>query len=142
MTTKDYIREFNKRIKIVEGRKWMLPIVSTSLSEQSRRLYQDGKNGSNVGIGTYSEAYKKRRQKKGLPSSKVVLRFTNKLQSDFNNSIIKTKLGFATGVKAKDNGDKVGWLADLYGKVLWLLTKKEKAEYRKRVKSAVTKILS
>ena len=142
MTTDQYIKEFNKRVKIVEGRKWMLPIVSTSLSEQSRRLFHDGIYPNGHPIGTYSDSYMKLRQKRFGSSRKVILRFTNQLQSDFNNGlkvksgIKKTDLGFATGVKNKHNGQtKFHSLADrVWSKNCGASPKKEETDFKKRMR--------
>jgi hypothetical protein len=149
-STTDYIREFNKRVTILEQRKWMFPIVSTTHDEQLERLFEKGIKGNNRQIGQYkSEEYKKQRKKRGRQTSFVDLKFTNELQQDFGNSITPTKTGFITGVKKKGksksgatNGQKVDFLKDRYGDELWKITPKETKQYQSRMKKAINKILS
>jgi hypothetical protein len=143
VNTKDYIKEFEKRVKAVEDPAFMFDIVSSTHAKQVHRIHTEGKNGNGVAIGSYeNEPYKKKRRKKGLPTSTVILKFTNQLQSDFANGLLKTKTGFVTGVKNPTNSKKVEGMVDLYGDETYKLTKDEKKELNNRLRRKLIKALS
>lgn len=111
---------FEKLINDLENNKCVEVAAIALLEEMKRRIFVDGYNASESEIGSYvSDWYKRERQKRGLQTGYVDLKFTGKLEKDF--TLIKRNgkvfgFGFVTDRSAAlaDN------LENRYGKVFEL----------------------
>lgn len=91
------------------------------------------KNGKSHKTG-YFDSYKAFRGAIGRETSFVNLRLTENLKFDFTNSLTLDGSFYLTGVKKKENADKVNGLADKYGNVTFMLTDNEREIYNQSVK--------
>lgn len=94
------------------------------------------KNGKKHKTG-YFDSYKAFRNVIGRESSFVNLRLTNNLNFDFTNSLTLDGGLYVTGVKRKENSDKVDGLRKKYGDDTFKLTLGEKELFVKAVEKRI-----
>jgi hypothetical protein len=99
------------------------------------------KNGKKHKTG-YFDSYKAFRNVIGRESSFVNLRLTNNLNFDFVNSLELDGRYYVTGVKRKENSDKVDGLRKKYGEETFKLTLEEKELFVKAVEKRIDDTLN
>ena len=110
-------RSLLKAKSIVDGEQKdkLLRTLATSLAPDIRhRIHVEGKKADGSDIGEYSNAYLKKRIKKGrLEGKRKVLSFTRQMENDLflldNKDPIKTTEGYGLGFKNSLNSDKAKW---------------------------------
>jgi len=112
---------------MILGSKFLRPILLTIHQQVTQRIFDEGRDAKGQPIGVYSQAYIKRRQRKGLGSSpKVVLEFTGQMRNDF--SLVEEGEAIGSGFKNPFNADKAGWVEGTYNKEIFNLTLGEVVE--------------
>ena len=130
------------KLKSLQDPKNINPVLLTVHQQVKRRIHDRGRAANNSRIGSYSDGYLKKRQKKGLGSNKkVILEFTGQMRRDF----VPIKLGqyvVGSGFNNPENFKKARWVEETYGKVIYALTKKETNLLTSLLQKRADKILS
>ena len=116
-------------------------IATSMLVVTADRIFDKGKDASNLDIGKYSKEYLKQRRKQGYPSStKVILQATRQMANDW--SVIQTGKQLGLGFKNSANADKSEWVEATYEKDIFKHTENEKQAINKLVEKEVKKIIN
>ena len=116
-------------------------IATSMLAVTADRIFDKGKDASNLDIGTYSKEYLKQRRKQGYPNStKVILQATRQMDNDW--SVIQTGKQLGLGFKNSANADKSEWVETTYKKDIFKHTENEKQAINKLVDKEVKKIIN
>ena len=116
-------------------------IATSMLAVTADRIFDKGKDASNIQIGTYSKGYLKQRRKDGYPSStKVILQATRQMVNDW--SVIQSGKQLGLGFKNSANADKSEWVEATYKKDIFKHTENEKTLINKIVDKEVKKIIN
>jgi len=131
LTTKEYIREIDKRLNKID--KTVGLCISGTTAKQSLRIFVSGQRSGGGKIGQYQNArYKELRSKKGRQTGFVDLRFTSLLKADFETSLTRSdKSTWIVGIKSQFNTEKYNNLLELYGEDVWLLSRSERQQLNK-----------
>lgn len=99
--------------------------VAVAMMPQIReRIHVEGKNSNDQQIGTYSNEYLKRRQKKfnRTSDSDVIASLTRQLENSY--VVAADDKGYTIGVATPLSAEKIKWLEERYG-TIWNLTQNE-----------------
>ena len=131
-----------KRLQILaKTNRAELAMASDMLVITNDRIFTNGLDANGSGIGTYSAAYIKQRQKDNYPnSSKVILQATTQMVNDF--SVINNGKQLGLGFKNSFNAEKSEWVESTYKKDIFSSTKNEASTAVKLFDEQVTRILN
>lgn len=120
----------------------------TALAVSKRRIFDEGRNSSGAGIGTYSPSYLRIRAKRGFSGGRVILTLTDQLRVDYTLVAIANGygLGFTGGAAGTNSSnatssDKARYAEDRYGSI-FALTNDELQLVQRIVQNRVNKILN
>jgi hypothetical protein len=125
----------------VGKKEFLVPILNTVHQQVVKRIFDDGKDAQGAQIGTYSEPYIKRRQRKGLgANSKVNLEFTGQMRNDF--LIVEEGDKVGSGFLNRFNYDKSKWVEATYGKEIFNLTKDEEELLSRLINQGIQNLIA
>jgi hypothetical protein len=111
------------------------------LAVTANRIFEQGKDGNNSDIGTYSAAYIKQRQRKNWPSStKVILQATRQMVNDW--SLIVDGNSWGLGFKNSVNFEKATYVESTYKKDIFAHTDAEVTQFTTLFQNEVNRILN
>lgn len=145
MTTKDYIKKLDQRIKEVSfANKNIYLCVADAHADYVRRIFVEGKRADGGFIGAYTnEPYKKKRQKKGRQTRYVDLRLEGRLETDLANSLQKrSNFVVVNGVTNRENALKVEGQSERYGKDVFMLGDKIEKSLAECLGASLVKIIA
>lgn len=123
--------------------KVMRAIATAALSEIVVRIHKRGENSSGAAIGTYSNSYLKRRQRKPFnrtSDNKVIFSLTRQMERD--TSVIEQGTGrYGIGFKNSVNAEKAEWLQQRFGKV-YSLTAKERNTLKAKANEIIDELFN
>ncbi|MFY0654987.1 MAG: hypothetical protein JXQ96_23350 [Cyclobacteriaceae bacterium] len=136
------IKKLVKRMNVLTKTNLLERSIATSMIVATAdRIFNQGKDANNTGIGTYSSEYLKQRRKDGYPNStKVILQATRQMVNDWSVINIGKQLGL--GFKNAVNADKSEWVEATYKKDIFKHTENEKQAINKLVDKEVKKIIN
>jgi hypothetical protein len=135
---KQMINKINRLRRLDQAKR---SIGLSMLAITSQRIFSDGKDASNRGIGTYSDAYMKVRRKKNYPAStKVILQAERQMVLDF--TLIVSEDGWGLGFKNDVNFQKSLIVEKTYQKDIFAHTDFEVAKFRQLFQNEVNRILN
>ena len=114
------VDKLNVQLKGIKNQESVLRNVAVSLATSNvDRIHTESKNVAGGSIGTYAEATRIIRRKKGRQVSRVDLSFTGKLSTEFQASRISD--GWGVGFISSYGSNLFKLLTDKYGEV-WGIT--------------------
>lgn len=145
MTVKEYQKKLDKRLSEISFTNQTLrECVNDTHADYVQRIFVNGRRSNLTQIGQYkSEAYKKRRVKRGRQVATVNLVFEGRLFTNVSNSLRRvTDKIMVNGATTKFEADKIDWLTDRYGKDVWEISKIELRNLTKCLSDLTLKIFT
>lgn len=134
--------QLTDQLRILRDTDKIVRIASLDASVRvADRIQQKGQktDGSLIGGGKYSPDYKKKREKKGLPTSIIDLTFNGDMFDNFTEAP-SGKNEYEVGFRNKESGDKAEWLEARFGEI-FTLSDSEFTENEKTIQEGVDAIL-
>lgn len=144
MTIEEYNRKLDVAAELIADAKTLFFCYSEAHKKKVNRLFLKGLlyyRKQLINWDYTSEAYIKKRKKRGLPTNRVDLRFNTNLQRDHATSLSRDGQNWVSGFK-NQNPKKLQGLYDMFGDKVFWHTSEEIEEINKCVSWKIDNILS
>lgn len=117
-----------RKLQVLKDKEFLIrPVAFGLIDKMTERIHVEGRASDGGEIGSYSNNYLKRRQKKPYNRTgdrKIIVSLTRQLENDW--SIIATDKGYGVGFKNQFNFQKARWVEENKGREIFSLTDDEK----------------
>ena len=112
------------------------PLAIETIPNMKERIHKDGAASDGSQIGTYSNAYMRRREEaKRGESRKIIVSLTRQLENDW--AVVATTKGYGIGFNNPLNRQKAGWVEEQKSKIIFNLSSEEKQYISERIEELV-----